>query len=369
MAPPPRLSVRPADLALAIGLAAVAVLEGRSGVTDAPTSWALVPTAVACGAAVLVRRTPWGLAVVLACMLVQAVAGSDLPGGLAEPVALVVVLYGFVRASRPLDGLLALGVAAAGLTVVLLQGPVRLANFLFAGLLLLAAWAAGTAVRDADERGDLLAERRTVEERARIARELHDVVSHHVSAMVVRAASERRTLSEEDPAAPALLQIEEEGRETMRELRRLLGVLRAPHSEGEVAAPRQPLPGLADLPGLLHDVRRSGVEVAAEEHGEPFRMGDGEQLAVFRAVQECLTNARKHAPGQSVEVALRWEPQQLEVVVRNPVVDGGGPAVPGAGLGLRGMRERLTSYGGTLAAGEVGGQFQVRLVMPEEVSG
>lgn len=368
MAPLAGRSLRSRDLVLALALAAVGAVEALTGLTGSAGSWLLLPTVFACGAALLLRRTPWGLVVVLFCMLGQAAAGSDLPGGLAEPVALVVVLYGYVRASSRLIGLFALLAAMLGLSAVILQGEARLANFLFAALLLLAAWSMGTVVRDADERGELLADRRAEDERAGIARELHDVVSHHVSAMVVRAASERRSMPAEAPAAEALAQIEEQGRETMRELRRLLRVLRAPRRAGELEAPRAPLPGLSDLHALLDEARRGGAEVRAEETGEPFHLGDGEQLAVFRAVQECLTNARKHAPGAPVEVGLRWAPQHLEVVVRNPIAEPDRPAIPGSGLGLRGMRERLTSYGGSLTAGPIGERFEVRVVVPAEVA-
>jgi signal transduction histidine kinase len=201
-----------------------------------------------------------------------------------------------------------------------------------------------------------------VEERTRIARELHDVIAHAVSLIVVQASAERRLLGPQDArTAETLETIETSGREALGELRRLLGVLRA--RGPELLAPQ---PGLDALPDLLDEGRRGGHAIRLAVEGEPVRLPAGLDLTAYRIVQEGLTNARKHAPGAAVEVALRWLPAELEIEVLD---DGPGArnGAGGAGHGLIGMRERSALYGGTVQAQTApGGGFRVRARLPIE---
>jgi signal transduction histidine kinase len=201
-----------------------------------------------------------------------------------------------------------------------------------------------------------------LEERARIARELHDVIAHSVSVMVVQAAAERRTLSPgQESAAHAFEQIENAGRDVLAELRRLLGVMRAPGRNDQLV----PQPGLDALDALLHESRKAGQAVEMRIEGERRPLSAGIDLAAYRIVQEALTNARRHAPRAQTDVTLQWGPRELVIEV---VDDGPGPtaATNGAGHGLVGMRERAALYGGSVQTGraQAAGGFRVRARLP-----
>jgi signal transduction histidine kinase len=236
------------------------------------------------------------------------------------------------------------------------------------GLLLLAllaaSWTAGllrraqdAARRAAEERHaaavaeqDVRAERAALAERARIAREMHDVVAHSLAVVVAQARLGRAAPAR---AQEALAAVEDAGRSASGELRGLLHVLRAGSGEASVTAPgggERPAPGLDDLPALVARVRAAGRAVALDIAGEPRPLGPAAQLAVYRAVQESLTNTARHAgPGAASRVRLTWGDDRLEVLVAD---DGGAPAPgtapEGAGTGLRGMRERVEAVGGRL---------------------
>jgi signal transduction histidine kinase len=190
------------------------------------------------------------------------------------------------------------------------------------------------------------------QERARIARELHDVVAHHVSVMVVQASGARRVL-ENNPAAAsdALAAVETAGRTALSEMRRMLEVLRT--DEAGVG----PQPGLGELERLAAQVREAGLPVELSVEGAPRELPGALDLAAYRIVQEALTNTVKHAGKASARVRVRYEPEALTLEVAD---DGRGAAAPllaegeeGAGHGLIGMRERVALYGGTLEAGPV----------------
>jgi signal transduction histidine kinase len=201
-------------------------------------------------------------------------------------------------------------------------------------------------------------------ERAAIARELHDVVAHHMSVMVVQAGA-ARAVGERDPAATAeaLRQIEASGRTGLAEMRRLLEVLKA-EEDGDGRAPQ---PGLARLTELLDAMRASGLPVQAVVEGAPRALSPGVDLSAYRIVQEALTNSLRHAGGASARVVVRYEPDALELEIAD---DGPGPpADPEAsgGHGLIGMRERVQLFGGELEAGpRPGGGFLVRARLPSE---
>lgn len=247
------------------------------------------------------------------------------------------------------------------------------------GLSVLMTWNLGRLAlvrrqRAATERSEA-ARLAVLEERARIAREMHDIVAHSL-AVIVRQAEGGAFVAGQDPrAAGQVLQtIAGVGRSALADMRGLLGVLRDPASgsDGEpggsseaepVAAPQ---PRLTDLPRLVAGVRDSGVDAELTESGAPFAIGAAAELAVYRLAQEGLTNAVKHAgPRAHVAVALRWQPQELTVEVAD---DGGGsmpaPAVPGAGAGLQGLRDRIAAVGGTFSATPRELGFAVRARFP-----
>lgn len=209
-----------------------------------------------------------------------------------------------------------------------------------------------------------MAAQAVADERRRIARELHDVVAHHVSVMGVLATGARRVLERRPEAADeALATIEDTSRSTLREMRRLLDVLR---TEAEPAAELTPQPGLAGIETLIEQVREAGLPVVLRIDGVPDGLDPGVALTVYRVVQEALTNAIKHAGRATAEVRLRFGVYWLTVEVADT---GRGPA-PGreaVGHGLLGMRERVALFGGTLRTGpRPGGGYRVYARIPVE---
>jgi signal transduction histidine kinase len=214
-------------------------------------------------------------------------------------------------------------------------------------------------VQLAERERDLAAREAVVAERARIARELHDVVAHSVSVMVVQAQAGPR-LPDEERVRDAFGSIETTGREALVELRRLLGVLRG----GEEHAATAPQPGLASIEALVEQVREAGLRVDLRVEGEPAALPPGIDLSAYRIVQEALTNALKHAGRAEAEVIVRYETAAVELEILD---NGVGPhtRVNGSGHGLVGMRERVALYGGLLEAGSRNGHgFAVRARLP-----
>ncbi|GAA2627454.1 histidine kinase [Dactylosporangium fulvum] len=215
------------------------------------------------------------------------------------------------------------------------------------------------ALAEEEERSELAQARRAVaEERNRIAREMHDVVAHHMSLIAVRAETAVYRIEGVPPAvADELAAIAGTSREALAEMRRLLGVLRV----SDQPPPTEPQPVLDDLAGLVRDAREAGVEVTFEPlPGE--RVPPAVGLAAFRIVQEALSNARRHAAGAPVLIRLTRADDTLGVFVHN------GPGADGItardGHGLLGMRERAAAVGGTLEAGPVGDGYLVRATLP-----
>lgn len=195
-------------------------------------------------------------------------------------------------------------------------------------------------------------------ERNRIARELHDVISHSVSVMVVQAGAAAQLLPDGSPARAQVQAVRETGKEALAELRRQLGLLRHGRADDAVA----PMPGLRDVPRLA-----ASMHAELELAGEPGEVDSpGLELAAYRVVQEALTNARRYADGGPVHVRLARWPSAVEITVLD---SGGGPAlggVPGTGNGLRGVRERVALYGGHVEAGPRadGPGWRVHAVLP-----
>jgi signal transduction histidine kinase len=212
----------------------------------------------------------------------------------------------------------------------------------------------------AERERDLVAREAVVEERARIARELHDAIAHNVSMMVVQAGAERRVVPASNTSTREVLEtIEHIGRGALTEMRRLVGMLRS-----DAADPLEPQPGLADLPTLVAQVADAGLPVDLRVEGEQRELPVGIELSAYRIVQEALTNALKHAGDASATVCIRYGRDSLELEIS----DDGGPArepVVSGGHGLVGMRERVALYGGSLhAARRATGGFTVRVLLP-----
>ncbi|SNT65127.1 Histidine kinase [Asanoa hainanensis] len=229
-----------------------------------------------------------------------------------------------------------------------------------------------------EERGWLLEREResaaraaVEEERARIARELHDIVSHNVSLMIVQATAAREVLTTlPDDAGAALEAVETAGRTTMTELRHLLGLL-APAADG--AEEDAPQPSLSRLSPLVDRIAFAGLPVEVRIAGEPRPLPSGVDVTAYRIVQEALTNALKHGAAGKAEVTVRYAERSLrvEVLTSGPsVLTGAGPAPAdpnGAGRGLLGLKQRVAVYGGDLdARRRLGGGFRVRARIPVE---
>ncbi|MEV6694735.1 sensor histidine kinase [Micromonospora sp. NPDC051196] len=217
-------------------------------------------------------------------------------------------------------------------------------------------------VAEANQRA--LAEQAVADERRRIARELHDVVAHHVSVMGVLATGVRRVLRRDpDAADEAVATIEETSRATLRELRRLLDVLR---TEAEPAADLAPQPGLAGIETLVEQVRDAGLPVTLTVAGTPGPVEQGVALTVYRIVQEALTNALKHAGRATAQVRVGFCGDAVEVEVTD-TGRGPSPDRQRVGHGLVGMRERVALYGGVLRTGaRAGGGYRVYARIPVE---
>jgi signal transduction histidine kinase len=271
--------------------------------------------------------------------------------------------------------LVGLVLVAGGMTLVILAMEQQVpTDYVFPTAFSVIALVAGRAVRvrsqlteelheaavQAEEEHEAELARAAAEERRRIAREMHDVVAHSVSVMVVQAGGARRIL-QQDPerAIDAAVHIEETGRAALVEMRRLLGMLGA----GEDAA-RAPQPTLAALDSLVRRSREAGLRVELTVLGEPRSLPAGIDLAAYRVLQEGLTNALRHAGGSPAEITVRWAPDALELAVSDR---GRGPSGPGGGHGLVGMQERVRLYGGELWTGRrTGGGFEIRARIPLE---
>lgn len=209
-----------------------------------------------------------------------------------------------------------------------------------------------------------------VEERSRIARELHDVVAHHVSVMTVQAGAARRILDKNpDSAREAMVTIEDVGRTTLDEMRRIVGVLRT-ERDTEASGPElSPQPGVQEVGALVDHVRETGLSVQLWMEGQPRPLSTGVNLAAYRLIQEALTNSLKHAgPRARAWVRIQYSPRELTVEIED---DGRGVAAAlddngdSPGHGLVGMRERVALYGGELRIGpRGGGGFEVRARFP-----
>ncbi|WFE33079.1 histidine kinase [Micromonospora sp. WMMD975] len=346
----------PVLLALTVAAATWASATGGLGVRAPLPGVVVLLVALATGAAVLASR-PWVLpAVAAASWLLLAAwapvvvaswrAGVGLRGRplAAYLLGTVPVMLASVAVGGAMGGERRLVVATPG-NAVLFYAWLVIAPAV-AGLWIGARRDALAALRDRADRlereQEAQAERVRVEERARIAREMHDVVAHRVSLMVVHAGALEVTTA--DPATvEAAALIRSTGRAALTDLREVLGVLRQ--------GPPLPSPGWDAVDDLVRESRATGLRVSRADEGTPGPVPGAVARTVHRVVQEGLTNVRKHAPDAAVDVRLRHLADRIEVAVRNDPSDRPGPVLPGAGLGLVGLRERVELTGGRLTAG------------------
>jgi signal transduction histidine kinase len=374
-----------ADVVLAVGVFAcwvpaytAAELPGTRG-----PLWADVLLSVAGVVPVALRRvSPWTAVGLLSTMLLVPPVLGRIAG--AETLALLVVAYTAAAVLPLRPALAATGVvSAAVVTAVLVEDPDVSYSAWFSNALVLAVcFFVGRSVRNrraytcaledraraAEASREAAAREAVLDERRRIARELHDVVAHHISVMGILATGARRTLYRDPGIADETLRtVEDTGRTTLREMRRLLDVLRTEADDPD-GAPTEPQPGVAGLETLAAQVRDAGLPVRLTVSGEVTALDPGVDLTVYRIVQEALTNALKHAGRASADVRLAFTPEALDLEVSD---DGRGPRPadqPAAdGHGLVGMRERVSLYGGRLYTGpRVAGGFVVRARIPLE---
>jgi signal transduction histidine kinase len=289
---------------------------------------------------------------------------------------LVLLLGGYSCGAHlePLRAWTAIGLIVAGMVVVISTMADRAAtNYFFPTMFVVLAWLTGLAVRSrtqltealheaaarAAEEHDDSVRRAATDERRRIARELHDLVAHSMSVMVVQAGGARRIL-DRDPARAlqAAERIERTGREALAEMRHLLGVLH-PGEEPRTLAPQ---PTLAELDALVARARAAGLPTVLHERGERRPLPAGVDLAAYRIVQEALTNALKHAGGAATEVTVTWSDDELALEIRDRGRGGSGTR---GGHGLVGMQERVKLYGGELVTGRPrGGGWRIRATLP-----
>jgi signal transduction histidine kinase len=351
-------------VALLLVTATLEVLVGR-GSPSAPqtTLWFVVPAIAILVVPILARRrypfapaAHWVLAVAIAFVDWRLI-----------PYAISIFVVGLVAAfllgnlRDPRQAAIGLVFVVAGPAVVVYKIPGHsTAELIFIPLEFAISWVAGFALREraeqaeaaevraaqAERERDAVARVAVAEERVRIARELHDVVAHAVSVMVLQVGAIRHKLP--DPQAEdrdALRSVEQVGRTALNEMRRLLAAMRDEEDGLELS----PQPGLDGLDALLEDIGRAGLPVRLHVEGDPVPLPRAIDLSAYRIVQEGLTNALKHARAKTADVTVCYRPDELQLDIRD---DGRGSSTSnGRGHGLLGVRERVKIYGGNMTAG------------------
>ncbi len=365
-----------AFLALA-GMLELVVGRNSPGAPSA-TLWVSVPTVAVLVLPLFARRRFPFAAPATYWILAAAISFTD--GLLAFIGSLGVVglasafLLGNLR--NPLKAGAGLIIVLVGIVIVVynIPGAQTVGDFVFIPLRFVVAWVAGWALRERAEQAEAAEERAAhaerereaaarvavAEERARIARELHDVVAHAVSVMVLQVGAIRHKLPDalaED--RDALRSVERAGRTALAEMRRLLAAMRREGDQAEFS----PQPGLDGLDSLLDEIGRAGLPVELRVDGDPFPLPRGVDLSAYRIVQEGLTNALKHAQASNADVTVCYRPDELEIEVRD---NGHGSATSdGLGHGLIGVRERVKIYGGKMSAGTaINGGFVLSTRLP-----
>ena len=351
-------------LAAFVGIIVATTVASQSGM-HGPVAWSLV--VAACAPLALRRRAPVPvLAVVGGATAAFALVGN----GAAADVALALAAY-TVAAHEPWERVVTFGLPLSIVAGVASQIAAQkhhnwvevVTNVAFGiGLPILIGRIVYNRRRRLVLDRELAAREAVTSERTRIARELHDVVAHSMSVMIVQAGA-ARTVIDRDPAAAqaAIAHVEETGRAGLAEMRRLIGVL----TDAGEAASTAPMPGLAELEPLLDTMRAAGLPVEVLRTGTPRDLPAGADLAAYRVIQESLTNTLKHAGPANARVSMDFAADRLTIEVSD---DGRGPALePGIGHGLIGMQERVGVFGGSFTTSErPGGGFVVRAEIPVE---
>jgi signal transduction histidine kinase len=369
------------DVLIVVGLGlsiAAAVVDQNASREHAPEGplWFDVLAAIAITVPLFARRRyPFGAPT---AVFVAITATSFVDPGLIDDDFVVLMsatsaafLFGMLERNRAVGGL---GVMLGPIAIVGHNQGDRAGDYIWPAAVFGIAWTVGYGLdqkfrqaQEARERASRLEREReeearlaVAEERARIARELHDVVGHSVSVMTVQAAGVRRLLKpRQEREREALMVVEQTGREALAEMRRMVDVLRRPEESPALA----PQPSLEHLDKLVGQAREAGLPVELKVEGDPVQLAAGLDLTAYRFVQEGLTNALKHARADHAEVLVRYDDGQVELTVSDDGTgDGGGES---GGHGLVGMRERISVYGGELEAGpRPGGGYRLHARLP-----
>jgi signal transduction histidine kinase len=347
----------------------------------------MVVSALIQGLSLIWRRVlPWLVPIIqVGAMSLDALA--DVPSDDSSTIGLVALVlaifamgrYGLVRRedrTRTYIAWAATLAVAWGMSIA--QSGVRLSDLIFIGIFVVAPMIFGRAIavsqsaqREAEvlneqlvEQGEQLRELAVQDERERIARELHDVIAHSVSLMGLQAGAARTVLTPgNEEASRSLRSIEETGRDTLNELRRMLGVMHT-SGDGDDLAPQ---PGLGALPGLVARHRESGVEIELARGDGLDGLSPGVDLAAFRIIQEALTNSLRHAPGSPVTIDVGTHVGVIELKVVSAEATADNEESPGGGHGIVGMNERAALYGGSVSADFVDGKgFVVEATLPAD---
>jgi signal transduction histidine kinase len=376
------------DALVALVLAGTSVATVVAGVPDfGRPAWLGLVLAL-CSTVPVAFRRRWPLSVAAILLFAN---GADLWAAAPHEAALqpyvALVLAGYSVGSRT-EGRFSLvlpaclAVAAVPVFGLALADHQSLGNEVTSYVWLVAAWGTGRVVRglrrttrqleaanvELAEHREVAAEAAVAVERGRIAREIHDVIAHNVSMMVVQAGAAARVLEADEPRVRSALEtIADTGRQTVDEMRSLLGILR---SHDDATAARTPQPGLADLGSLAEGLHRSGISVDWRVEGECRRLPQALDLSAYRIVQEALTNSLKHARGSRAEVVVRYDERALGLQItdsggsRNGAPVAAGVPGTGGGHGIVGMRERAALFGGELTAVPTPDGFQVTATLP-----
>lgn len=367
-------------LILIAAVEATLVLILRHDSPDAPrtTLWFVVPaTAFFMLPLFWRRRFPFAVpfSVWLLGPMLSFVDGRLVPFTPSISVAGLVAAFLLGNLRSAVQAWVGLGAVVGGAAIVVYNEPSHAAaELFFVPLLFSVGWLAGYALREradqaevaegraaqAERERDAAARIAVAEERARIARELHDIVAHAVSVMVLQVGAVRHKLPDDlAEESDALRGVEQAGRTALAEMRRLLAAMRREGEDAELT----PQPGIDALGGLLEEVARAGLPARLHVDGEPFPLPRAVDLSAYRIVQEGLTNALKHSGAQNADVTVSYGPDELQIEVRD---DGSGaPTTDGLGHGLVGVRERVKIYGGEMSAGTAaGGGFVLSTRLP-----
>jgi signal transduction histidine kinase len=364
-------------IALLLIAAMLEVLVGR----DAPgaprtTLWFVLP-AIAILVLPIVARRRFPFAPAAHWLLA---AGISFVDWRLIPFAISIFVVGLVAAfllgnlRDPVQAGIGLALVVGGPVTVVYKIPGHsTAELIFIPLEFAIGWVAGFALREraeqaeaaevradqAERERDAAARIAVAEERVRIARELHDIVAHAVSVMVLQVGAVRHKLPDAQAEdRDALRNVEQAGRTALAEMRGLLAAMRRDGEEAELV----PQPGLDGLDSLLAELGRAGLPVELHVDGEPFPLPRGIDLSAYRIVQEGLTNALKHARASRADVTVRYEPDELQIEVRDN--GEGNSTSDGLGHGLVGIRERVKIYGGEMTAGANGSGFVLSTRLP-----